>query len=145
VTANPAAAVRPGWNTGRVTVDDPRLPASVAGLLRAGASFAYVHGSRARGAARADSDLDLAAWWVSEPPAPFEVDLPVGVDLLVLNTAPLELRGRVAVEGILVLETDARARVLWESTTRKIWFDERPRFERAHREFAEALAAGRLG
>ncbi len=117
----------------------------MAELLRHGAVFAYVHGSRATGSARADSDLDLAAWWPGSAPAPFEVDLPVGVDLLVLNTAPLELRGRVAAEGVLVLEIDAQARVLWESTTRKIWFDERPRFERAHREFAIALASGRLG
>jgi predicted nucleotidyltransferase len=128
-----------------VTVDDARLPPAVEALLRSGAVFAYVHGSRARGAARADSDLDLAAWWPGRAPAPFEVDLPAGVDLLVLNSAPLELRGRVAAEGIVVLEADARARVLWESTTRKIWFDERPRFERAHREFAAALASGRLG
>jgi predicted nucleotidyltransferase len=34
------------------------------------------------------------------------------------------------------------ARVRWVADTRKIWLDERPRFERSHREFLEA-ARGR--
>lgn len=31
-------------------------------LRAAGARFAYLHGSRAAGTARGDSDVDLAAW-----------------------------------------------------------------------------------
>lgn len=111
----------------------------VAALRSAGARFALVHGSRARGTARADSDLDVAAWWAENPPPSFEVLLPPRVDLLVLNTAPLELRGRVAVEGVLLFDDDPAARVRWVATTRKIYFDERPRLERAHREFAEGV------
>lgn len=126
-------------------VDDPRLPRAVTALRSAGAVFAYVHGSRATGSQHPDSDLDIAAWWPGAAPASFDVDLPEGVDLMVLNRAPLELRGRVAAAGVLVMEEDPAARVMWESMTRKIWFDERPRFERAHREFAEAAASGRLG
>lgn len=128
-----------------MSVDDQRLAPAVLALRTAGAAFAYVHGSRATGTHRPDSDLDLAAWWPSAPPAPFDVVLPDGVDLLVLNRAPLELRGRVAAGGILAFDDDPVARVTWEATTRKIWFDERPRFERAHREFARAVATGRLG
>ena len=109
-------------------------------LRAAGASFAYLHGSRASGTARPDSDLDVAAFWGAAAPASFEVDVPVGVDLMVLDTAPLELRGRVAEKGVLLFEDDPAARVHWEAMTRKIWFDERPRIERAHREFAAALA-----
>jgi hypothetical protein len=65
--------------------------------------------------------------------------LPSGVDLLVLDTAPLELRGRVAVDGVLLFDDDPAARVRWVATTRKIYFDELPRITRAHREFAESL------
>ena len=59
---------------------------------------------------------------------------------MVLDRAPLELRGRVAASGRLLFEADPPARIHWEAMTRKIWFDERPRFERAHREFLAALA-----
>lgn len=124
-----------------VELDVDRLRQDATAALRAaGASFAYVHGSRASGSARSDSDLDVAAYWGSAAPASFEVDLPPDVDLLVLNSAPLELRGRVAEKGLLLFDTDPAVRVHWEAMTRKIWFDERPRIERAHREFAAALA-----
>ena len=58
-------------------------------LRAVGASFAFLHGSRVEGTARVSSDLDVAAWWEGDPPAPWDVDLPHGVDLLVLNGAPL--------------------------------------------------------
>ena len=122
-------------------MDIDRLRLEATEVLRAsGALFAYVHGSRAAGTARPDSDLDVAAFWGDAAPASFEVDVPAGVDLMVLDTAPLELRGRVAEKGVLLFEVDSAARVHWEAMTRKVWFDERPRIERAHREFAAALA-----
>lgn len=65
-----------------------------------------------------------------------------GVDLLVLDTAPLELAGRVAVEGVLLFDDDPPARVRWVASTRKIYFDELPRIRRAHREFAENQRRG---
>ncbi|MGH3567222.1 MAG: nucleotidyltransferase domain-containing protein [Pseudonocardia sp.] len=72
----------------------------VADALRsAGARFALVHGSRASGTARPDSDLDVGAWWGEWAPASWEVDVPPGVDLVVLDTAPLWLSGRIAQEG----------------------------------------------
>jgi predicted nucleotidyltransferase len=114
-----------------------------AALRRAGAVFAFVHGSRAAGTHRHDSDLDVAAYWPVAAPASFEVDLPRGVDLVVLNTAPLELAGRIAVDGQLLYDDDPPARVRWVATTRKIYFDERPRLLRAHREFAASLRRGR--
>ncbi|NMO90325.1 nucleotidyltransferase domain-containing protein [Actinomycetospora sp. TBRC 11914] len=115
----------------------------VAALREAGARFALLHGSRASGTHRTDSDVDVGAWWGGSAPASFEVTLPHGVDLVVLDTAPLELRGRIAQEGLVLFDDDPPARVRWVATTRKIFFDERPRLERAHREFAEGLRRGR--
>jgi len=120
---------------------------AVEALRAAGARFAYLHGSVASGTARPDSDVDVAAWWETGgrnelAPASFDLALPAGVDLLVLNRAPLELAGRVAVNGRLLFEVDPAARVRWEATTRKIYFDELPRLTRAHREFLESRARG---
>ncbi len=119
-------------------------PAHVAQALRqAGASFAFVFGSTARGTATGTSDLDIAAWWQSTAPLAWSTELPDEVDLVVLNTAPLELAGRIALEGRILFDDDPPARVRWVADTRKIWLDERPRFERAHRDFLEAAARGR--
>ena len=122
---------------------EPDLDVVAARLRAAGAVFALVFGSSARGDDRPGSDVDVAAWWASDPPRPWDLDLPTGVDLVVLGNAPLELEGRIALEGQVLFEDDAAARVRWVATTRKIWLDERPRFERAHREFLEASARGR--
>ncbi|WP_131786843.1 nucleotidyltransferase domain-containing protein [Protofrankia symbiont of Coriaria ruscifolia] len=113
---------------------------AVAMLRQAGAQFAYLHGSHAVGSQRADSDIDVAAYFGGpQPPSSFDLLLPPGVDLLVLDNAPLELAGRVAAGGRLLFEDDRAARVRWEAMTRKIYFDELPRITRAHREFAAAL------
>lgn len=112
-------------------------------LRRAGARFALLHGSRATGGHRPDSDIDVAAWWPADAPASFDVLLPTGVDLVVLNTAPLELAGRIAQHGTVLFDDDPPARVHWVAMTRKIYADERPRLERSHREFAEAVLRGR--
>jgi predicted nucleotidyltransferase len=116
---------------------------STATLQRAGARFVYLYGSRAAGTAGPESDVDLAAYFGDDPPQSFEVLLPPEVDLLVLDRAPLELAGRVAVGGRLLFEDDPATRVRWEATTRKIYFDELPRITRSHREFAAAVARGR--
>lgn len=120
-----------------------RISEAVRALRARGARFGYLHGSRAAGTAGQDSDIDLAAFFGPDAPASFEVLLPAGVDLLVLDDAPLELAGRVAVHGKLVFEEDPAERVRWEATTRKIYFDELPRIQRSHREFAESLRRGR--
>ena len=128
----------------RWTDDGEAVTQSVTSALRrAGASFALVFGSRARGDAGPGSDLDVGAWWPTSPPAPWAVEVPDSVDLLVLNAAPLELAGRVACEGVVLFDDDPPARVLWVASTRKIWLDERPRFAQAHRTFLEVAAHGR--
>ncbi|MDQ3973008.1 MAG: nucleotidyltransferase domain-containing protein [Actinomycetota bacterium] len=50
--------------------DVVREPDVVAGALRAaGSRFAFMHGSRVSATARADSDLDVAAWFGGAIPA----------------------------------------------------------------------------
>src|SRR5260370_30106334 len=128
-------------------MDDTRAAAataeSVAVLRQAGARFAYLFGSRAAGWDRPESDIDIAAYFGDQAPNSFEILLPPGVDLLVLDHAPLELAGRVAVGGKLLFEDDPVARVRWEATTRKIYFDELPRITRSHREFAASIIGKR--
>jgi len=101
-----------------------------------------VFGRRARGDHRDDSDLDIGGWWPTDAPAAWDVAIPDGVDLVVLNTAPLEVAGRIALEGAVLFDDDPPARVHWVADTRRNRLDERPRFERAHRSFIEA-ARGR--
>lgn len=108
-------------------------------LTASGALFGYLHGSRATGKHRADSDIDIAAFFEEKTTRSFDILLPPGVDLLVLNHAPLELAGRVAAAGKLLFEQDPVARVRWESTTRRIYFDELPRIRRAHDEFTASV------
>jgi hypothetical protein len=122
----------------------PELLREVTSVLRdAGAAFALLHGSQVSGSPRPESDLDVAAWWASSPPAAHEVLLPTGIDLLVLNTAPLELAGRVAMHGDLLFDDDPPARVRWVAGTRKIYSDERPRLRRSDQEFAASVRRGR--
>jgi len=116
-----------------------RTAEAIEALQHRGAVFAYLHGSRASGSAGPDSDVDIAAYFDGQLPEAFEILLPAGVDLVVLNCAPLELAGRVALHGKLLFERDPSARVVWEATTRKIYLDELPRLNRAHRDFAEAV------
>lgn len=118
------------------------VEAAVAALVEEGARFVYLHGSRAAGTAHAESDIDLAAWFgTRSAPYAHDLDLPAAVDLLVLDRAPLELAGRVALRGVLVHETDRYERVDWEAMTRKIYLDELPRITRAHQEFLASAAA----
>jgi predicted nucleotidyltransferase len=116
--------------------------ADIAAALRhAGARFAFIHGSRTTGeTARPESDLDIAAWWADEPPRTWEVDLPAGVDLVVLNRAPLWLAGRIALEGRLLFDDGNADRVTWQADTRRIWLDERPQILQSQREFRQAVA-----
>lgn len=109
-------------------------------LRRAGARFALVHGSRVtEQAARVDSGLDVGAWWGEGAPQPWEVDVPDGVDLVVLDHAPLWLAGRIALEGRLLFDDDPPARVRWQADTRRIWLDERPYLLERQREWRDAV------
>ncbi|CAN5660671.1 hypothetical protein BH18ACT2_BH18ACT2_20380 [soil metagenome] len=124
---------------GRSLVDG--ADALVDALRQAGARFAFVHGSRAAGTARPGSDLDVAAWFGGADPAPWDVVLPGDVDLLVLDRAPLELAGRVALQGALLFDDDPPARVAWQGDTRLQYLDETD----FQRELADVFFRSRRG
>ena len=112
----------------------------VAAVLRdASAVCAFLHGSWVDGRASDRSDVDVAALF----DAPVDglavgARLPGRVDLLVLDTAPAELAGRVALHGLLLLDTDPPRRVEWVATTRKLHLDERFRRDAARADFVAA-------
>lgn len=112
-------------------LDGVDLRALLQTLRQAGAVFAYLHGSAASGTTRPSSDVDVAAHFGGQNPAPWTVAVPGVVDLVVLDRAPLELAGRIALHGRLLFDDDPPARVEWEATTRKIYLDERQRADRA--------------
>lgn len=131
----------------RVARRQIRVPSDeevVAALRAAGARFGYAFGSRVDGNPRPDSDLDVAAWFGREGGAPpsWKVEVPAHVDLLVLDTAPLYLTGRVALRGRLLFEDDPSARVAWEADTRTVYLDELPYIQETARAYLAALARG---
>jgi hypothetical protein len=124
--------------------------AAAAAVARAGARFALVFGSRAgmpgNPPPRPDSDLDVAAWWESEPPESWQVPVPAGVDLVVLNGAPLWLAGRVAMGGRPIYAADDaadRRRIDWQVDVRMRYLDDLPGLRRRYRLRRRQLAASR--
>ncbi len=117
------------------------LDAIIAALREAGASFAFLFGSRVTGRPRPDSDLDIAAWFRGDV-EPWTIPLPSGVDLVALNTLPLNVAGRVAVEGRLLFDDDPPARVRWQAETRLRYFDEAPRRAAFTKDALEAATRG---
>lgn len=123
-------------------MDSGALDQAVNTLRERGALFAFLHGSQATGTATETSDTDIAAYFPEPAPASFDIDLPSGVDLLILNGAPLELAGRIALDGHLILDEDEIARVRWVARIRKIYSDEKYRIDRSHAEFLAAVRGG---
>jgi predicted nucleotidyltransferase len=116
--------------------------------------FAYLFGSVAEGRAGPASDVDVAV--CLEPDAPSEryLDLSLelartlseasgvgGIEVLVLNEAPLPIKGRVVRQRIVLFSRDEPARVAFESRTLGEFFDFQihavPMDDRMLREIAE--------
>ncbi len=113
--------------------------------VRSDVIAAYLFGSRARGAAREDSDVDVAVLIRGEPDSTLdglgmdllvdlERDLGRPVDLVVLNRAPTDLVHRVLRDGRLVLERDRSARIRFEVRARNEYFDMQPILRRYRRQ-----------
>jgi len=95
---------------------------------------AYLYGSAARGEARPDSDIDVAVLLQDARSGTLEglgldiageIERRVGrpVDIVALNNAPPDLVHRVLRDGVLVHESDARARVAFETRKRAEYYD----------------------
>ncbi|MGI9081305.1 MAG: type VII toxin-antitoxin system MntA family adenylyltransferase antitoxin [Thermoleophilaceae bacterium] len=111
--------------------------------------FAYLFGSRATGRAQQGSDADIAVM-PSRPLGLLERErLALGlaralgvpdVDLVTLDTAKLELRGRVVQEGRPIYGADDPARVAFEVRTRSEYFDFEPTLRVLERSYLARVA-----
>jgi predicted nucleotidyltransferase len=115
------------------------LPRLVPGL-----AAAYLFGSVARGDAGPNSDVDIGLLYVSPPPStlegqPFlaaaELESLLGrsVDLVVLNTAPVDLVHRVLRDSVLLFQPNPSLRIAFEIRKRNEYFDLLPILERYRR------------
>jgi predicted nucleotidyltransferase len=97
----------------------------------------YLYGSRARGTSKPGSDLDLALLLAAPPAATLrglardveaavERAVRIPVEAVVLNRAPADLVHRVLRDGVLVLDRDRAARLLFEVRARNEYFDLAP-------------------
>ena len=97
----------------------------------------YLFGSRARGTATDRSDVDVAVLYAEAPAAGLEglgLDLEADleralglpVQIVVLNTAPVDLVHRVLRDGHLLLDRDRSRRIRFEVKARNEYFDLQP-------------------
>ena len=98
---------------------------------------AYLFGSTARGTEGPRSDVDVAVLYRTAP-APTLEGLPLDLEgriertvgrpaqVIVLNTAPVDLVHRVLRDGVLVLDRDPSARIRFEVRARNEFFDLQP-------------------
>jgi predicted nucleotidyltransferase len=118
-------------------------------LADVGIRFAYLFGSRASGAARANSDADVAVMperdlgLLERERLAARLTTALGVpdvDVVSLDRAPLELRGRIVQEGALVYSADEPARVAFEVRTRSEYLDFLPTLEKLQRSYLAHVA-----
>jgi len=115
------------------------LPKLVPGL-----AAAYLFGSVARGEQRPGSDVDIGLLYEVAPAStlldqPFraaaELESRLGrrVDLVVMNTAPVDLVHRILRDGDLLFQSDPSARIAFEVRARNAYFDLLPILKRYRR------------
>lgn len=104
----------------------------------------YLFGSRARGTARADSDVDLGLLY-SVAPAPTLLAQPFlleaqlaeqlgrRVQCVVMNTAPVDLVHRILKDGVLLFDASPSQRIRFEIGARNRYFDLKPMLDRYRR------------
>lgn len=98
----------------------------------------YLFGSQAQGKVHRESDVDVAILFANTltPEALFdrllsigtmlELHLPLPVDLIALNRAPIFLRFQVIKNGKLILERDRTERCLFQMHTMNAYYDAKP-------------------
>ncbi len=117
--------------------------------------FAYLFGSHVTGTARPDSDVDVALLLDEHirPDDYLEVTLELAralasasglgnLDAVVLNDAPLTLRGRVLRSRVVLFSADEPGRVEYESRTLREFTDFDYHASRLDRELLGQIAAG---
>lgn len=118
-----------GARVGALLVDEPQLVC------------AYLFGSFARGTPHTDSDVDIAILFQNAPAStllgqPFELEADLAkelrrdVQVVVLNSAPVDLVHRVLRDGELIVERDRGARIAFEVKARNEYFDLLPTLRR---------------
>ena len=119
-------------------------------------AVAYLFGSQARGTARPDSDIDVAVLLDESMPPARQCDVALdaarglavesglgGIEVVVLNSAPLPLRGRILVDRQIVFCRDEARRVDYETRTWSEFFDFQLSMRDLDRKLLEEIAAGR--
>lgn len=117
---------------------------------------AYLFGSRARGDARAHSDLDVAVYVIDPPDAPFgyaaeltsDLMAALGsnhVDVVILNQAPPLLYHRVLRDGIRILARDLVATTGREGRALSRYCDYVPQLAKIDRVASARRRAGATG
>jgi len=97
----------------------------------------YLFGSEGRGTARTDSDVDVAVLYTEKPPGTLDspnltlegnLERLLGrpVQVVVLNSAPVDLVHRVLRDGRLLFEVDRSTRIAFEVRARNEYFDLQP-------------------
>lgn len=119
-------------------------------LRDAGVAVAWVFGSRATGRATATSDTDVAVCAtggrrlglleLSRLERELDRLLPVPVDVTDFARAPLELRGRIVIEGRVLCSDDEPLRVRVTVDTQSRWEGLRPALREMDRAYLTALA-----
>jgi predicted nucleotidyltransferase len=118
--------------------------------------FAYLFGSVATGRTRPGSDVDVGVVLEASVPTERYLELSLelarrlatasgvgGIEVVVLNAAPLPLRGRVVQERVVLFSRDEPFRVRFESKVTREFLDFQIHAEELDRELLRATAEGR--
>jgi predicted nucleotidyltransferase len=128
-----------------------RAPTALAGLP---VRFAYLYGSRAAGSPRPDSDIDIGVMCADEVEdcervaAGCEDALRAatqlgGIEVTVLNDAPIRFLGRVLRQRVVLFSRDEPGRVEFESRVGRMADDVEVWAAETDRELIAAIADGR--
>lgn len=117
--------------------------------------FAYLYGSSALGIERPDSDMDFAVYLDDSVPVDHylehSLDVPSlfakaglsGVEIVVLNSAPLALVGRIIKQRKVIYSRDEPARVAFESLKYREFLDFDFHARQLDAQFLKDMAEGR--
>lgn len=117
--------------------------------------FAYLYGSRAVGNERPDSDLDVAVYFDDSVPEDHYLDQSLtiasllaeaglsGAEVVVLNSAPLALIGRIIKQRKVIYSRDEPVRVTFESLKFREFLDFDFHARQLDSQFLKDMAEGR--